>query len=94
MKDDIKRAFKKADTLSDSTMDKCSEKQDIFDDKGDRLVLEKKSKSKNEKKMVPLCFDVEVVKRLDMACKKVGYSRNEMVLRMIEFGLDKLEIKE
>ncbi len=57
-----------------------------------KLVLGKKSENKTNKKAIPLYLLADKVKELDKICKKTGYSRNELLNILIDFGLDKLEL--
>lgn len=57
------------------------------------FILEKKKKKKNTKKSFPLYMDENKVNELDKICNKTGYTRNELINLMIDFGLKNLQIK-
>lgn len=57
------------------------------------FILEKKKKKKNTKKSFPLYMDESKVNELDKICNKTGYTRNELINLMIDFGLRNLQIK-
>jgi len=51
-------------------------------------------KTYGENTVVSCRMPVEMVKRLDSIGGKTGHTRNELILRCVEFALDKLEIVE
>ncbi len=51
-------------------------------------------KTYGENTVVSCRMPIELVKRLDEIGNQTGRTRNELVLRCIEFALDKLEIAE
>lgn len=57
------------------------------------ILEKKKKKKKNTKKSFPLYMDESKVNELDKICNKTGYTRNELINLMIDFGLRNLQIK-
>jgi len=58
------------------------------------FVLKKKQDDKKDKKVFNVYMMPEKLKELDKACKKSGYSRNEMVNIMIEYCLDNMKLED
>lgn len=56
------------------------------------IVRPKRSYGKNT--VVSCRMPVELVKRLDNIGSKTGRTRNDLILKCVEFALDKLEIVE
>ena len=57
----------------------------------DKFIIRPK-KAYGENTVVSCRMPVELVKKLDDIGNKTGRTRNELVLRCIEYALDKLEI--
>lgn len=51
-------------------------------------------KQYGENTVVSCRMPVELVKKLDSIGQKTGRTRNDLILRCVEFALDKLEIVE
>lgn len=58
------------------------------------FVLKKKTDDKKGKKTFNVYMDADRLKELDKACKKSGYSRNELVNIMIEHCINNLKLEE
>jgi hypothetical protein len=58
------------------------------------FVLKKKQDDKKDKKVFNVYMMPEKLKELDKACKKSGYSRNEMVNIMIEHCLNNMKLED
>ena len=58
------------------------------------FVLKKKTDDKKGKKVFNVYMESDKLKELDKACKKSGYSRNELVNVMIEYCIDNLKLEE
>jgi len=59
----------------------------------DRFVIRTR-KQYGENTVVSCRMPVEMVKKLDGIGQKTGRTRNELILRCVEFALDRLEIEE
>lgn len=59
----------------------------------DKFILRPK-KVYGENTVVSCRMPVELVERLDKIGTKTGRTRNELILKCVEFALDKLEIVE
>lgn len=59
----------------------------------DKFIVRTK-KSYGENTVVSCRMPLELVDRLDKIGNKTGRTRNELILRCVEFALDKLEIVE
>ena len=59
----------------------------------DKFIIRPK-RSYGENTVVSCRMPVELVKRLDSIGGKTGRTRNELILKCVEFALDKLEIAE
>ena len=59
----------------------------------DRFIIRPK-KVYGENTVVSCRMPVELVKQLDSIGGKTGRTRNELILKCVEFALDKLEIVE
>jgi hypothetical protein len=53
----------------------------------------KKKADKTNKKTFLIRIDDERNERLDKLCKRTGYSKNELMLKMIDFCLDNLKLE-
>lgn len=58
------------------------------------FVLKKKADDKKGKKVFNVYMDPDKLKELDKACKKSGYSRNELVNVMVEYCINNLKLEE
>ena len=61
-------------------------------DETPKLRIGKKQSSKINKKPFPIYLDDDRSSKLDKVCKKTGYSKNELVIMLIDFGLENLDI--
>ena len=59
----------------------------------DKFIIRPK-RTYGENTVVSCRMPVEMVKRLDSIGGKTGRTRNELILKCVEFALDKLEIAE
>ena len=59
----------------------------------DKFIIRTK-KVYGENTVVSCRMPVEMVERLDKVGNKTGRTRNELILKCVEFALDKLEIVE
>lgn len=59
----------------------------------DRFVIRTR-KQYGENTVVSCRMPLEMVKKLDEIGQKTGRTRNELILRCVEFALDRLEIEE
>lgn len=59
-----------------------------------KLKLSKKKDLKINKKSFPVYLDDERNYKLDKVCKKTGYSKNELIIKFIDFGLENLELED
>ncbi|MCE5219686.1 MAG: CopG family transcriptional regulator [Clostridium sp.] len=59
-----------------------------------KFTIGKKKEDKSVRKSFPLYVDGAMQKDLDDICKKTKYSRNELILMMIQYCIDNLEITE
>ncbi|NFA43758.1 CopG family transcriptional regulator [Clostridium botulinum] len=59
-----------------------------------KFTIGKKKEDKSVRKSFPLYVDGEMQKKLDDICKKTKYSRNELILMMIQHCIDNLEITD
>lgn len=59
----------------------------------DKFIVRTK-KSYGENTVVSCRMPLELVDKLDKIGNKTGRTRNELILRCVEFALDKLEIVE
>ncbi len=57
------------------------------------FVLKKKADDKKGKKTFNVYMDADRLKELDKACKKSGYSRNELVNAMVEHCINNLKLE-
>jgi hypothetical protein len=58
------------------------------------FILKKKTDDKKGKKIFNVYMDSDRLKELDKACKKSGYSRNELVNVMVEHCINNLKLEE
>ncbi|MBZ9637577.1 hypothetical protein [Clostridium sp. FP1] len=58
------------------------------------FVLKKKIDDKKGKKVFNVYMESDKLKELDKACKKSGYSRNELVNVMVEYCINNLKLEE
>ena len=58
-----------------------------------KFKLSKKEKAKVNRKSFPIYMDAEKIKELDKICKKTGYSRNELIDKMISYCIQNIEIE-
>lgn len=79
------------DTLDDTINVKHESNIDNVDNK---FKIKKNVDKKSDKKVFQVYIDPELLKRLDKECKRANYSRNEMVIMMIEHCLDNFEFEE
>ena len=59
-----------------------------------KFKIGKKKEDKSVRKSFPLYVDAKMQKDLDDICKKTKYSRNELILMMIQYCIDNLEITD
>ena len=59
-----------------------------------KFRIGKKKEDKSVRKSFPLYVDGAMQKDLDDICKKTKYSRNELILLMIQYCIDNLEITD
>lgn len=57
------------------------------------FILEKKKKKKAIKKSFPLYMEEDKVNELDKICNKTGFTRNELINKMIDYALKNLKIE-
>lgn len=62
------------------------------DNTDSKFVLTKKKKQKAAKKTFPIYMEQDTARELDKVCNKTGYTRNELINKMIQFCLDNLEL--
>lgn len=68
-------------------------KNSVGDNMGDsEKFIVRSKKVYGENTVVSCRMPMELVKRLDDISNKTGRARNELILRCVEFALDKLEI--
>lgn len=84
--------------LKDNLANEIAKKEDRLEKKEIKLeggfAIEKKEKKrKPARKTFPIYMDPDLAKRLDKSCKQTGYTRNELINKMIEFCLDNLEVR-
>lgn len=53
----------------------------------------KKKKYSTETSVVSLRMPNELIKRIDEICEKSGRTRNELIIKSIDFALDNIEIE-
>lgn len=99
LKNNIKNNIKKKDETSildnnikdDVKNDTESKEQETITKK---FIIGKKKEDKSVRKSFPLYVDGAMQKQLDDICKKTKYSRNELILMMIQHCIDNLEITD
>lgn len=78
--------------LKNNFIKELEEEKEEIKFKEKKFKLERKNVKKILKKSFPLNLENEKVKNLDKICKKTGYSRNELITKMIEFCLENLDL--
>ena len=58
-----------------------------------RFKIDKKEKDKTSKKAFPLYLEEKKIKELDKISKKTGYSRNEIIDKMISYCIENIEFE-
>jgi hypothetical protein len=74
---------------------KTVENTNIDNDTADTtFVLKKKIDDKKGKKVFNVYMESDKLKELDKACKKSGYSRNELVNVMVDYCINNLKLED
>lgn len=73
---------------------KFEKNSDEIKEENSTFVLKKKVDDKKGKKVFNVYMKPELLKELDRASKRSGWSRNELVNKMIEYCIDNLKIEE
>jgi len=99
LKNNIKSNIKKE---NETSMSDNNIKDDVKNDTENKeqetgikkFRIGKKKEDKSVRKSFPLYVDGAMQKDLDDICKKTKYSRNELILLMIQYCIDNLEITD
>ena len=77
----------------DTTVVESEVNTNIIDSTETPFILERKKKNKNAKKTFPVYMDEDKVNKLDKICNETGYTRNELINKMIENCLENIQLK-
>ncbi|MBN1040453.1 CopG family transcriptional regulator [Clostridium botulinum] len=95
LKSNIKNNIKKENKTSKLNNNIKNDTENKVEETGiNKFTIGKKKEDKSVRKSFPLYVDGEMQKKLDDICKKTKYSRNELILMMIQHCIDNLEITD
>jgi len=60
----------------------------------DKFILPKNKTYEERTKKIQVYTPEELLKEVDVICKKAGYSRNKLIIEMIKFSIKNMEIGE
>lgn len=70
-------------------IDEQQENGAIVEDKDPVFIVEPKTKKKNTRKTFPVYMEESKVNKIDRICNKTGFTRNELINKMVDFALDR-----
>ncbi|AOR24994.1 hypothetical protein [Clostridium taeniosporum] len=95
LRNNIKNNIKKENkTLNVDNNIKAHAKDNEDETAMKKFTIGKKKEDKSVRKSFPLYVDGSMQKKLDDICKKTKYSRNELIVMMIQHCIDNLEITD
>ncbi len=95
LKSNIKNNIKKENKTSKLNDNIKNDTENKVEEIGiNKFTIGKKKEDKSIRKSFPLYVDGDMQKKLDDICKKTKYSRNELILMMIQHCIDNLEITD
>lgn len=72
--------------------DKDNKKVDINNDEEDFLILKRESKSSAKTKPIQFYLNDKMINSLDKLCKQTGKKRNELVVELLNFAINKTKV--